>query len=123
MTDGANIDGSVAVWRSGLGQSQDGRVLYYAAGDNLIAATLARALLAAGAYQAMQLDINNYWVYFGAVKTDRARLDTTPLFDKMKGHGTRRYLNGYSRDFFYVTAREPLALPITDNRFTADERR
>ncbi|MEP7199883.1 MAG: phosphodiester glycosidase family protein, partial [Chloroflexota bacterium] len=108
---GANIDGSVAVWRSALAQSQDGRVLYYAAGDSLIVATLARALLAASAYQAMQLDINNYWVYFGAVKWDGARLNSEPLFDKMKNHDTRRYLNGYSRDFFYVTAREPLALP------------
>jgi hypothetical protein len=106
-TWGASIDGSVAVWRSALGLSQDGHVLYYASGDSLIVPTLARALQAAGAYDAMQLDINNYWVYFGAVKPDGDKLITEPLFDRMKGSDPRRYLDGFSRDFFYVTMREP----------------
>ena len=79
---GASISGTVAVWRSALGLSQDGRILYYAAGDNLVVSALARGLQAAGAYHAMQLDVNNYWVYFGAVKADGARLTNETLFDK-----------------------------------------
>jgi hypothetical protein len=104
---GASINGTVAVWRSGLGLSQDGRSLYYAAGDNLVVSALARGLQAAGAYNAMQLDVNNYWVYFGAVKAEGSRFTNETLFDKMKGSDPRRYLNGFSRDFFYVTLREP----------------
>ena len=103
---GASINGAVAVWRSGLGLSQDGRVLYYAAGDNLVVSALARGLQAAGAYSAMQLDVNNYWVYFGAVKAEGAQLTNETLLDKMKGSDPRRYLNGFSRDFFYVTLKE-----------------
>ena len=104
---GASISGTVTVWRSALGLSQDGRILYYAAGDNLVVSALARGLQAAGAYNAMQLDVNNYWVYFGAVKAEGARLTNETLLDKMKGSDSRRYLNGFSRDFFYVTVRDP----------------
>jgi Phosphodiester glycosidase len=103
---GASINGSVAVWRSGLGLSQDGRVLYYAAGDSLVVLALARGLQAAGAYNAMQLDVNNYWVYFGAVKAEGTRLTNEALFEQMKGSDPRRYLNGFGRDYFYVTLRE-----------------
>jgi hypothetical protein len=104
---GASINGSVAVWRSGLGLSQDGRVLYYAAGDSLVVSALARGLQAAGAYNAMQLDVNNYWVYFGAVRVEGAHLTNETLFEPMKGSDPHRYLNGFSRDYFYVTLREP----------------
>ena len=38
---GANIDGAVAVWRSGMGLSQDGNTLFYVAGNDLVASTLA----------------------------------------------------------------------------------
>ena len=103
---GASISGTVTVWRSGLGLSQDGRILYYTAGDNLVVSSLARALFAAGAYNAMQLDVNNYWVYFGAVKPDGSKLINETLVEKMKGSDPRRYLNGFSRDFFYVTLKE-----------------
>jgi len=104
---GASISGTVAVWRSALGLSEDGRILYYAAGDNLVVSALARGLRAAGAYNAMQLDVNNYWVYFGAVKAEGSRLSSEALLDKMKGSDPRRYLNGFSRDFFYMTLRDP----------------
>jgi hypothetical protein len=103
---GAYVDGTVAVYRSGLGMSEDGRILYFAAGDSLLALTLAQALKAAGAHQAMQLDINNYWVYFGKVLVEKGQLTTKPLLPKMKRSEPKRYLGRFSRDFFYITARE-----------------
>lgn len=102
---GANIDGAVAVWRSGLGLTKDRQILFYAAGNDLVASTLAKALKAAGANDAMQLDINNFWVQFCAVRVEGAKLKPEPLFDHMKSQQPDRYLNGYSRDFFYVSAR------------------
>ena len=102
---GASIDGTVAVWRSALGLSKDGRVLYYAAGEGVVMPAMARALQAAEVYNAMQLDINNYWVSFSAVGQISEKLVAEPLFDKMKASNPERYLKAYSRDYFYVTTR------------------
>ena len=101
---GANIDGAVVVWRSGIGLSTDRRTLYYAAGGDLMASTLAKALRAAGAHNAMQLDINSFWVQFCAVRADGTTLKPEPLFDIMKGQQPDRYLKAYTRDYFYVSA-------------------
>ncbi len=103
---GANIDGAVAVWRSGMGLSQDGNTLLYVAGNDLVASTLAKSLKAAGAYNAMQLDINNFWVQFCAVRADGTTLKPEPLFDNMKAQQPDRYLKAYTRDFFYISARQ-----------------
>ena len=103
---GANIDGAVAVWRSGMGLSQDGNTLFYVAGNDLVASTLAKSLKAGGAYNAMQLDINNFWVQFCAVRADGTTLKPEPLFDNMKAQQPDRYLKAYTRDFFYISARQ-----------------
>lgn len=103
---GAALDGTVAVWRSALGIDKNNKVLYFAAGDGVILPTMADALLAAGADDAMQLDINNYWVHFTAVRDTAGKLNPEPLFDSMKPQDPNRFLNAYSRDFFYVTVRE-----------------
>ena len=94
-----------AVWRSALALSKDADVMFYAAGDSLLVSSMARALQTAGAHNAMQLDINNYWVHFDAIKPDGDKLATVPLFDSMKNQDDRRYLNSYSRDYFYVVGR------------------
>ena len=103
---GANIDGAVAVWRSGMGVSKDGQILFYVAGNDLVASTLAKSLKAAGAHNAMQLDINNFWVQFCAVRADGTALKPEPLFDHMKSQQPDRYLKAYSRDYFYISARQ-----------------
>ena len=102
---GAALDGSVAVWRSAMATNKDSSVLFYAAGDSLLVSTMARALITAGAQDAMQLDINNFWVHFDAIKADGDKLATEPLFDGMKAQDDRRYLNGYTRDYFYVVSK------------------
>jgi hypothetical protein len=103
---GSTVDGSfpVATWRSAMGISADNKTLYYAAGPSLTLQSLAQALITAGASQAVQLDINNYWVYFGEVVFNDGKPKTIPLFPDWKDNPDR-YLGPYIRDFFYVTAK------------------
>ena len=102
---GSALNGNVAVWRSALGLSQDGKTLYYAAGDSLLVSVMAKALNTVGAYQAMQLDVNNFWVHFDAVRADGDGLKPEALFPAMVKQNDDRYLKSYTRDFFYITAR------------------
>jgi hypothetical protein len=101
---GYTIDDKTATYRTGLAISKDGNTLYYVIGSDVTLATLAKALNALGVYQAMQLDINNYWVHFEAFKNDNGKLAAIPLLDFMKGPGDHRFLQRYSRDFFYLTS-------------------
>jgi hypothetical protein len=103
---GSSLDGKspVATWRSAMGISADGKTMYYAAGPSLTLQSLAQSLITAGASQAVQLDINNYWVYFGQVVFDASKPNTIPLFPEWQDN-PNRYLQPYSRDFFYVTAK------------------
>jgi hypothetical protein len=91
-------------WRSGIGISADGQTLYYFAGPSLSIEALAKGMLAAGAVQGMQLDINNYWVHFVAVHFDGEELTLDPLFPAAMNQNIDRYLYPHGRDFFYVTA-------------------
>ena len=95
-------------WRSAVGLTKDGNLLV-AAGTSLSAASLAQALWAAGAWTAMQLDINNPYVltslFFaqpdGALRAER-------FMDSMPGSPSR-FLSTQERVFMYVTL---------DDRFT-----
>ena len=60
---GLSISDEAVIYRSGLGQTRDGK-LVYAAGNALSALTLAKVLLEAGAYNAMLLDIDDFHVAF-----------------------------------------------------------
>jgi hypothetical protein len=51
-------------WRTGLGITPDGRYLIYAVGNGTTASTLAEALLKAGSFSAMQLDIHQFYAHF-----------------------------------------------------------
>ena len=102
---GSALDGNVAVWRSAIGLSKDAKTLYYAAGDGVLVSAMANALSTAGAYQAMQLDVNNYWVHFDAVRADGDTLKPDALFPAMAKQDNSRYLKGFTRDFFYITAK------------------
>jgi Phosphodiester glycosidase len=101
---GYTVPGSTAIWRSGLGISADGATLYYIAGPSLTLPVLAMTMQDAGMQQAMQLDINNFWVHFDAIQGAKVR--ATPLLDGMNNK-VGRYLSAYPRDFFYVTANGP----------------
>jgi len=101
---GYTVAGSITTSRSALGISQDGRTLFYAAGTDLTLPALARALQAAGAYQAIQLDINNYYVHFEAIHFKGTTPQAELLLESMQGSGDQRYLKPDPRDFFYITA-------------------
>lgn len=102
-----NLD---TTWRSGIGLSQDGRFLIYAAGNSLTVESLAEALRQGGAYYAMQLDINGFYTRFVTyTPADNSKASGYPLvahklLNEMSGDPAL-YLHPYDRDFFYITAR------------------
>jgi hypothetical protein len=60
---GATIGNELYVWRSGVGITATG-ALVYASGPRLSAESLAQLLVRAGAIRAMELDINPSWTIF-----------------------------------------------------------
>jgi hypothetical protein len=104
---GYSVNGETVVWRSALGISPDRRTLYYLAGPNLTLPILAKAMANTGAQFAMQMDINDYWVFFCTFypnAKDPSHIETRELHLVMRYKNRDRYLLGYERDFFYVTA-------------------
>ena len=101
---GYTVDDVSPTWRSALGISADGQSLYFFAGSKLTMQALAQSMLAAGAVEGLQLDINNYWVHFVAIRTDGTKLFPEPLFPDTMSENLDRYLHPYTRDFFYVTS-------------------
>ena len=92
-------------WRSAIGLTRNGDLLV-AAGNSLSADSLARALSAAGACYAMQLDINTPYVltslYF---PQPDGSLKPAKFMDSMSD-GPGRFLTKQLRDFMYVTLDE-----------------
>ena len=62
---GDTLGNRVYVWRSGVGVTADG-ALVYAGGPDLNITDLADVLVRAGAVRAMELDINTDWVNFSS---------------------------------------------------------
>ncbi len=93
-------------WRTGLGLTKDGRYLIYAVGNGTNAEFLAEALQKAGAYNAMQLDINQYYAHFVtfAAASSGGGLQAERLLQEMIDE-RQLYLTPQVRDFFYVTAK------------------
>jgi hypothetical protein len=60
---GATFGNAVLAWRSGVGVTANG-ALVYAGGPGLSVYTLAQVLAHAGAVRAMELDINSAWVNY-----------------------------------------------------------
>jgi hypothetical protein len=92
--------------RSGLGLSSDGKTLFYFCGPSLTMEALAKSMQAAGAYNAIQLDINNYWVLFVKITRSGPKLVAEPLLPRLMVDGVDRYLHQSPRDFFYITGME-----------------
>jgi hypothetical protein len=116
---GATLGGRVQVWRSGVGVTADG-ALVYVAGSGLSIVDLANLLQRAGAVRAMELDINTAWVNFshwdlayGAAAT--ATNGTLLTYDQNTSPG--RYFSTLSRDFFTMSVR-PVATPAATSHFS-----
>ncbi len=99
---GRTLTSQTYTWRSGIGITKKGTLLY-AGGNNLTPITLAYALQAAGAVDAMQLDINPAWVSFNLFTKDRqtGQVSTMPFMKDMRDR-SRQYMHGANKDFFYL---------------------
>jgi hypothetical protein len=102
---GATLGGGYYVWRSGLGVTKSGRVIFVY-GPALDVHTLAGLLRRAGAVTAMQLDINPDWMSYMYYLPRHHPRDPTPvnlLPDQLQPAG--RYYGIANRDFTAVYAR------------------
>ncbi len=99
---GASVSGATHIWRSGIGLTADG-ALIYAAGNSLDAQTLGEALQRAGAVEAMQLDVNAWHVFLFTYALSPQGLASTKLNTLMPGP-SQLYLTPYTRDFMYLTS-------------------
>ena len=102
---GATLGGGYYVWRSGIGITRNGRVIF-AYGPALDVQELATLLQRAGAVTAMQLDINPEWTSFIYYLPKNRPADPTPvnlLPDQMQPPD--RYYSPSGRDFTAVYAR------------------
>ncbi|MHB8378839.1 MAG: phosphodiester glycosidase family protein [Acidimicrobiales bacterium] len=107
---GATLGNSVYVWRSGVGVTSDG-ALVYVAGPGLNITDLANLLVRAGAVRAMELDINTDWVnytYYSPAPTGLAdTLNGRELLGAMTGTPARYFESWWARDFITMSARRP----------------
>ena len=102
---GATLGGGYYVWRSGLGITKGGRVIFVY-GPALDVKELASLLRRAGAVEALQLDINPEWMSYDYYKAATHPANPTPhaLLPTQQG-SAYRYYQVYSRDFTVVYAR------------------
>jgi hypothetical protein len=105
---GATLGGGAYVWRSGIGVTASGAIVY-AAGPTLSITTLANLLVAAGCVRAMELDINPDWVQFSTYHGRNGTVvngsDGTSLMSSMLGPPSRYFTTWWSRDFFTMSLR------------------
>lgn len=101
---GATLGGGYNVWRSGIGITKDGRVIFVY-GPALDVRQLASLLRRAGAVNAMQLDINPAWMsYEYYLHSQRANPQPVNLLPNQQ-EPADRYFFPNSRDFTAVYAR------------------
>ncbi len=102
---GATLGGGYYVWRSGVGITSDGRIIFVY-GPALSVRSLAGLLQRAGVVEGMQLDINPEWMSYMYYKPSPSAADPTPvnLLPTQQGPADR-YYSVNSRDFTAVFAR------------------
>ena len=98
---GTTVGASTNVWRSGIGITVNGDLVYIV-GDALSARTLATLLLNAGAVRAMQLDINKSWISYMWFTHKAGSELLTPHKVLNFQRPANRYFSTTSRDFFAV---------------------
>ena len=105
---GATLGNAVYVWRSGLGVTANG-ALVYVGGPGLNITDLANILARAGCVRAMELDINTTWVNFTAYKPqspsgEAAASNGRELLPQMAGTPARYFESWWARDFITISA-------------------
>ncbi len=105
---GATLGGAVDVWRSGIGETANG-ALVYVGGPYLSIGTLANLLVRAGAVRGMELDINTTWVNYATFSPTVPNGAATPtngtdLLSNMAGSPGRYFASWWTRDFFTMSS-------------------
>jgi hypothetical protein len=105
---GFTLGNQVYVWRSGLGVTADG-ALVYVAGPGLNITDLADLLARAGAVRAMELDINTDWVNFStyqppAGSSAASAANGSELLANMTGTSGRYFETWWARDFITMSS-------------------
>ncbi|HUZ09148.1 MAG TPA: phosphodiester glycosidase family protein [Acidimicrobiales bacterium] len=105
---GATLGGNIFVWRSGLGVTADG-ALVYVGGPGLNITDLADILVRAGAVRAMELDINTDWVHFATYEPAGPAGAAGPqngsdLLSGMVGTPARYFQSWWARDFITMSS-------------------
>ena len=105
---GKTLGGTFSVWRSGLGVTKDGAIIYVG-GPALSIQDLANVLVRAGAVRAMELDINTDWVQYsvfnGPLNAPINGGNGTSLLSSMNGPPSRYFTTWWNRDFFTMSLR------------------
>lgn len=111
---GKTLGGTFNVWRSGLGVTKDG-ALVYVGGPALSISSLANVLVRAGAVRAMELDINTDWVSYSTFSgpantvlngsTGQNLLNTAA--ESMTEAPTHYFASYWARDFYAMSLRSP----------------
>ncbi len=105
---GYTLGGNVYVWRSGLGVTANG-ALVYVGGPGLNITDLANLLVRAGAVRGMELDINTDWVNFATYNPAPSTAAASPvngtlLLPSMTGGPGRYFASWWARDFITMSA-------------------
>lgn len=104
---GAAVGGDTIIRRSALGMSKDGRYLYYALGDATTAQSIGKAMIAVGAFNAAQLDINFSYPRFFLYEHGAAGPSIAEGIIPSLKHKPTEYVGiSQQRDFFYVTRKK-----------------
>lgn len=100
---GATVTRQTVIWRSALGLSADHQTLYYGAGESLTALRLAQAMVAAGASDVAELDVNLSYERFLTYDPPNGNFDGVALLAAMNTKPKLYTLIPATRDFFYLT--------------------
>jgi hypothetical protein len=102
---GATLGGGYYVWRSGIGITKDGRIVYVY-GPALNAQDLGQLLQRAGAVEGMQMDINPSWMKFDYYQVKGSPGDPVPVpLLPNQPASPYSYYTPSTRDFTAVYAR------------------
>jgi len=103
---GVSVGGGTVIRRSAIGLDHGGNTLLYAIGESVTAGTLARAMKAAGAENAAQLDVNQaypHFVLYAAAPAHEAPRIASALIPDLVYSRSEYVGKPEWRDFFYVT--------------------
>ena len=106
---GKVVGNSDYIWRSGMGETKNGAIVYVA-GPSLSIVSLADLMVRAGVVRGMEMDINTDWVQFSSFASPNGQVvagaQGTKLLSGMLGLPARYFASWWVRDFFTMSVRK-----------------